>query len=243
MQSISSRCSLRVLTLILTLIALGACGEGQGKKPILGTPAPPVVVPPANCNDAINFEDACPAVTFTEFEGGVATIIDNPEQGTFNPSNKVGQMQKFAATSGLTFGGSTLSLPTPFNVVPGSSFTMKVWSQRSVRVLFQPEPAGPGTGVEVTHGGTGWEELTFSFPSFSDTVAGITLIFDNGTLGAADTDALNWTFYFDDIKLIPPGGGGGTGGGGSFATLTFDDPNTTYTPDRFWWCGRLYRAG
>ncbi len=227
MQSISSVRSFRILTIILPVFALAACGQGDGKEPILGTPAPPPPPPPpASCNDAITFEDACPAVTFTEFEGGVASIVDNPEQGTSNPSAKVGQMQKFAATSGATFGGSTLTLPTPLTVASGSSFTMKVWSQRSVQVLFQPEPQGPGSGIEITHGGSGWEELTFSLPGLSGSVTGITLIFDNGTLGAAAADPTNWTFYFDDITLVPPGGGGG---GGTFSAITFDDAVTTYT--------------
>ena len=218
---------IRILMILLPAVFLAACGEGDGKQSILNTPAPPIVAPPANCNLGIGFEDACPAVTFTDFEGGVASVVDNPDQGTLNPSEKVGQMQKFAATSGLTFGGSTIGLPSSLNIAAGSSFTMKVWSQRSVRVLFQPEPQGPGNGIEVTHGGTGWEELTFSLPSISGTVSGITLIFDNGTLGAAATDPNNWTFYFDDITVVPPGTGGG--GGGTFSAITFDDAGTTYT--------------
>ncbi|MCH9693547.1 MAG: hypothetical protein K0U72_03480 [Gammaproteobacteria bacterium] len=212
MHSIFSMRLTRILTTLIPLAILMGCGEGEGKQPIAGTPAPPPPPPPpASCNDFVGFEDVCPAGTFTEFEGGVAFVVDNPDASGINTSAKVAEMQKFGATSGATFGGTTFALPTALNVTAGSSFTMKVWSQRAVQVLFQPEPQGPGSGVEVMHGGSGWEELTFSLPAISGTVAGITIIFDNGTLGAADTDPTNWTFYVDEITLVAPGGGGGGG--------------------------------
>ena len=147
---------------------------------------------------AIDFE---PAETFANFEGGVATVIDNPQVVGINTSARVGQMQKFA---GATFGGSTLTLNGEVDFSASSTFTMKVFASRSVDVLFKLE----GLNVErtVTHAGSGWEELSFDFDG--DTGAGvtkITFIFDNGTAGDAAGDADNWTFYFDDIALA--GGG------------------------------------
>ena len=148
------------------------------------------------------------------FEGGAASVVDNPDMNG-NASAQVGQMQKFPVSNpDNTFGGATLVIE-PTTVEAGSSFTMKVWSQRQVAVLLQPEPQGPGNGIEVIHSGTGWEELTFSLPALSGTVSGITLIFDNGTMGDAENNPTDWTFYFDDITLVPPGGGGGNGGGGT----------------------------
>jgi len=156
----------------------------------------------------VDFEGATDSYDFGPdggFEGGAASVVVNPDQSGINTSAQVGQMLKFP---GAVFGGATLVLE-PVTVTAGSSFTMKVWSQRPVPVLLQPEPQGPGSGIEVAHGGTGWEELTFPLPALAGIVTGITLIFDNGTAGAADTDPTNWTFYFDDITLVPPGGGGG----------------------------------
>ena len=173
----------------------------------------------------VDFENAPASYDFGldgGFEGGVASVIANPDQSGINVSAQVGQMQKFAATSGATFGGSTLQLDTPADVVANSSFSMKVWSQRQVVVLLQPEPQGPGAGTEVIHSGTGWEELTFLLPALTGTVNAITLIFDNGTLGDAEANPNDWTFYFDDITLLPPDTGGGGGGGGDVA-----DPGTT----------------
>ena len=210
MHAESSTRQWRILTVFISILALTGCGEGDGQARILGTAATPVPpAPPGQSCESINFEAGCPPLaSITEFEGGPISIIANPQVDANNDSATVGQMQKFAADSGATFGGSTMGLSTPFTVAAGSSFTMKVWSPRPVRVLFQPEPAGPGSGVEVTHGGTGWEVLTFDFGSFAATVSGITLIFDNGILGNAGNDPFNWTFYFDDITLVPPGGGG-----------------------------------
>ena len=218
----------RILNLVVPALFLAGCfGEGDGQQRIFNTAAPPPPpVPPGFC-DPVNFEPECPPpASFTDFEGGVITVIDNPQSNGINTSSRVGQMQKFRATSGATFGGSTITLASPFQVNAGSSFTMKVWSQRPVNVLFQPEPQGPGTGVEIAHGGSGWEELTFDFGAFSGTVTGITLIFDNGILGDAASDPDNWTFYFDDITLVDGGGGGP--GGGTFSVITFDDPAVTY---------------
>jgi hypothetical protein len=178
-----------------------------------GTPPPPV-----------DFEGPGP-FTFADFEGGVATVIDNPVPGGINTSAQVGRMQKFA---GATFGGSTLVLPEPVAFVAGEAYTMKVWSPRPVPVLFKLE----GVGQERTaqHGGTGWELLCFDFTGTTggNLVTGITLIFDNGTAGAAATDPDNWTFYFDDIEQAAGCDTGG-GGGDVFDTITFDDPDITYT--------------
>ncbi len=165
------------------------------------------------------------------FDGGAASVIANPEASGINTSAQVGQMLKY---DGQTWGGATLTLDGPVDIPAGSSFTMKVWSQRVVPVLFKLE-GGPVSELPVNHGGTGWEELSFDFSSISGSITGITLIFDNGTMGAAATDPTNWTFYFDDIDLVPTGGGGGgstasdpidfepAGLGAGFAWATFEN--------------------
>ncbi len=137
------------------------------------------------------------------FGGGAASVIANPQVDANNGSAQVGEMLKFA---GEVFGGATLALDTPVDVPPNSVFTMNVWAQRSVRVLFKLE-GGPVGEVEVTHGGSGWETLSFDFSALvaGNGVDGITLIFDLGEVGDAAGDPGSWTFYFDDIAI---GGGG-----------------------------------
>ena len=162
MNGIAQRQTLRIATFILPALLLAGCfGEGSGPTPIAGTPAPPPPDIPDGYCDPINFEPECPAVSFVDFEGGVITVeaVSSlpPDIAAGNDSVNVGRMLKARAESGATFGGSTIQLATAFEVEAGSGFTMQVWSPRSVRVLLQPEHQGPGSGVEVTHGGTGWE--------------------------------------------------------------------------------------
>ena len=140
------------------------------------------------------------------FEGGFANVIPNPDASGINTSPQVARFEKNA---GQVFAGSSLVL-APVSVADGSSFVMKVWSQRPVNMLLKLEPFDPFVELEVAHGGTGWEELTFAYPGFSGEVVGLTVIFDNGTPGDAEADPVNWTFYVDDIALVGPGGGPAT---------------------------------
>ena len=162
------------------------------------------------------------AAMFSDFEGGVATVIANPSQTGINTSNFVGQMQKFA---GQSFGGSTLDLGGTVAFADGDSYTMKVRASRAVDVTLKLEPIGDER-VQTYSGSGDWEELCFDFTGVSGNVTGITLIFDNGTVGDAAGDPDNWTFLFDDIAqtsnacTVPPP---------AFTTLTFDDAAVTYT--------------
>ena len=217
------------LGFLLPLILTAGCGKGEGPTPILGTPGP--TPPPITC-DSINFEDGCGPYVFTEFEGGPATVVNNPAKRVINTSDKVARLQKFAAASGATFGGSTLDPPDVINISQGAAFRVKVLAARQVPMLFKLEGPNAGSSADdreltKTYSGSGeWEQLCFDFNSSppGSPVRGITFIFDNGTNGNAAADPTNWTFYFDDIEQIaacpvPP----------PFETITFDDPDTTYT--------------
>ena len=76
----------------------------------------------------------------------------------------------------------------------------------------------------MNHGGTGWETLSFDFTGSTSTgVNGVTLIFDNGTMGAGGDD---WTFYFDNMTLPATSTGGGDTGGSSGSGLSAIDFET-----------------
>ena len=151
-----------------------------------------------------DFENAIDSYTFNNFEGGVSTVVANPDATGINTSTQVVKMEKFA---GAPYGGSTLLDVTPFALPTDSSFTVKVWATRAVDVLFKLE-GGPVGERTATHGGTGWEELSFDFTGVEGNgINGITFIFDNGTVGDAALAAADWTFYYDDIVLVAGGGG------------------------------------
>jgi len=153
------------------------------------------------------FEGDIASYEFNNFDGGVSTVVSNPDATGINTSAQVVKMEKFA---GQTWGGSTLLAVTPFNLPADSSFTLKVWSTRAVDVLFKLE-GGPVGERTVTHSGSGWEELSFDFAGVEGAgTNGITVIFDNGIAGDAAGDADNWTFYYDDI-VLNAGSGGDTG--------------------------------
>ena len=137
-------------------------------------------------------------LSFTDFDGGIATVASNPQADASNSSATVGSMQKFV---GRTWGGSTLNLDGAVDLTGTRVFTMKVWSARPVPVLLKLE----GLNVERTavHKGMGvWQELAFDFTGETGSqVTALTVIFDNGIMGNAAIDQANWSFLFDDIAL------------------------------------------
>ncbi|MFT5503805.1 MAG: beta-glucanase (GH16 family) [Gammaproteobacteria bacterium] len=152
-------------------------------------------------NGLIDFELTEQSYIFKEgggFAGGISAVVSNPDISSENSSGIVVRMLKFP---GEVYGGSTLELSSQMEILPNHVFTMKVWSQRSVDVLLKME-GGPTGERTVGHGGSGWEELSFDFSGVNGaSTNAITLIFDNGTMGDAANNPLEWTFYYDDIDL------------------------------------------
>ena len=150
----------------------------------------------------IDFESSTIAYTFTNFDGGVATVINNPNSGGINTSAKVGKMVKNA---GQTWGGSYLTLANPINFSVTKTFKMKVYSPRvGAKVLLKVENLTNG-GISyekevLTTTANAWELLTFDFSAINtaNSYQKIVLIFDNGTMGDGTA---NFTFNFDDITL------------------------------------------
>ncbi len=231
MLSIAAKRVSRISTLLASAIVLAGCfGEGDGPTRIAGTPAPPAPpIPPGFCDPIFNFEDACGGVSFNNFEGGDAAIIDNPDMSGINTSDKVARMLKFPVAGGGTFGGTAMALTGGIDFSAGEAFTMKVWSSRSVPVLFKFE--GLNQERSLDHSGSGmWEEFCYDF---TGTTAGpaatdLTIIFDITVMGASDTDPANWTFYFDDVVQVADCAGGGGGGTPVALPVTFEDGDAAF---------------
>jgi hypothetical protein len=226
-------------TFIVLALALSGCGTGDGPEPIAGSPATPLPpIPPGFC-DAINFEILCPPPSILNFNGGQTSIIDNPDMSELNTSDKVAQMQKYPDDPALLFGGTRLDLEAPVDFSAGEAFKVKVWSPRSVRMIFKLEEANNpngGSGIELSHTGSGtWEELCYDFTGLTGSLPPIpafTVIFDNGVAGAADTNPGIWTFYYDDIEQVEScGDGDGGGGGGDITTLPVSFENDALSYD------------
>jgi hypothetical protein len=150
----------------------------------------------------ITFESPTLAYNFVNFDGGNATVIDNPHVGGINTSSKVGQMIKNA---GQVWGGSVITLSSPIDFSANKYFRMKVYSPRiGAKVLLKVENAtnsGVNYEKEVsTTQANAWEELIFDYTGINtdNSYHKVVLIFELGTMGDGSA---NFTFYFDDIKL------------------------------------------
>lgn len=167
----------------------------------------------------IDFESTTLTYTFADFEGGVATIIDNPQSSGINTSAKVGQMVK---SVGQTYGGSTLALVGPIDFGDNNAISMKVFSNRvDAPVLFKLEGTTPIEVSAKTTVANEWEELTFSFAGLTDLeFTAITIIYDLGVMGDGSAD---FTLLFDDIVFTT------AMTGGVAIPIDFESSELTYT--------------
>ncbi|MCX8472457.1 MAG: hypothetical protein ORN85_02280, partial [Sediminibacterium sp.] len=73
---------------------------------------------------------------FTNFEGGVASVVANPSATGINTSTKVGKMVK--GPGGATYGGSWIALTNPIDFTNKNRFYMQVYSPRvGAKVLLK----------------------------------------------------------------------------------------------------------
>ena len=85
----------------------------------------------------IDFESSTIAYNFTNFDGGMASVVANPHATGADVSAKVGKMVKGA---GQTWAGAYLTMPSPMNFSTKKTFKMKVYSPRvGAKVLFKVE--------------------------------------------------------------------------------------------------------
>ncbi len=155
----------------------------------------------------IDFESSTISYTWTDFGGGVATVINNPQSSGINTSAKVGQMVKNAPE---IWGGSFLQMTNPIDFTLNKIWKMKVYSPRvGARVLLKVENISNG-GIffereDTSTVANAWEELTFDFSAIntSNSYQKLVLIWDLGVVG---NGSANFTFLFDDILLTSNGG-------------------------------------
>ena len=151
----------------------------------------------------IDFESTTLTYNFSDFAGGVATVIDNPQSSGINTSAKVGQMIKF---DGDVFGGSTLALGAALDFGTNNAIKMKVFANRvGAPLTFKLEGPAPVERAVSTTVANEWEELTFNFAGLTGGVyTGITIIYDLGVVGDGSAD---FTLLFDDMEFTTATGG------------------------------------
>ena len=150
----------------------------------------------------LTFESNNLTYTWNDFDGGVVTVVNNPQSGGISTSAKVGKMVKNA---GQIWGGSWIGLAAPIDFSTKKTFKVKVFSPRAgAKLLLKVENQSNGAisfekEVTTTVAG-GWETLSFDYSAINtaNTYQKIVLIFDLGTVGDGSA---NFTFLFDDITL------------------------------------------
>jgi hypothetical protein len=150
----------------------------------------------------LDFQSTTLTYAFTDFNGGGATVVNNPSATGINTSSKVGKMVKSA---GEVWGGSWIAMASPMSFATTKTFKMKVWSPKvGAKVLLKVENMTDGAisyEKEVaTTTANAWELLTFDFSAIDATKSyqKVVLIFELGTMGDGTA---NFTYYFDDITL------------------------------------------
>jgi hypothetical protein len=151
----------------------------------------------------ITFESGTINYAFTDFGGGAGTKINNPQINGINTSAKVGRMVKNAPE---VWAGTFLTLGNPIDFSANKVFRMKVFSPRvGAKVLLKTENLTNG-GISfekevLTTVANTWEDLAFDFRTINtaNSYQKVVLIFDLGTAGDGSA---NFTWLFDDIRLV-----------------------------------------
>ena len=180
---------------ITIIYRLGEVGDGSADFTMYFDDIALATTTPMGVSIPVDFESTDLTYSFSDFAGGVASVVANPIAAGINTSANVGQMIKFA---GDVFGGSTLGLGIPVDFGTNNAIKMKVFSNRvGAPVLFKLEGAAPVEVSQMTTVANEWEELVFNFTGQTGAVyTGITLIYDLGVVGDGTAD---FTLLFDDI--------------------------------------------
>ena len=173
----------------------------------------------------IDFESSTVTYAFTDFDGGAATVVTNPQMAGINTSAKVAKMVKGA---GQPWAGSKILMGSAVDFSTNKVFKVKVFSPvAGKKLLLKFEGAGAAFEKESSPiaAANVWEELTFDFTG----VAGvnnlnnnIVFIFDLGTQGDG---SVNSTYLFDDVKQSAAVGSALTQ---MTLPVTFDDATINY---------------
>ncbi|QBN18060.1 T9SS type A sorting domain-containing protein [Flavobacterium nackdongense] len=149
-------------------------------------------------NFPLDFESTTINYPFTDFDGGVATKIPNPQISGINTSATVMQLVK---GPGKVWAGSKITMAAPIDFTTKRIFKIKVFSPvAGIKLLLKFEGAGgsfqklssPITTANV------WEELTFDFSAdaVNNVNNQVVFMFDFGTQGDGSP---NSTYLFDDV--------------------------------------------
>ncbi|WP_216746121.1 PKD domain-containing protein [Paucihalobacter ruber] len=140
----------------------------------------------------ITFDNPVVSYDATAFGGVAFAVVENPDpSGTNSEVTNVGAI----TNNGAPFEGFFFDLGTPIDLSEDKAIKMKFWSTSAINILLKLEQGtGPDVETVASHGGTGWEEIYFTFNS----AAG----FSRFTMFVDGPGSTAGTFYMDDIEQI-----------------------------------------
>lgn len=149
----------------------------------------------------IDFENSISTSDFTDFDGGIATVLANPQSGGTNTSATVAQIVR---NGGQIWAGSKILLPANLDFSLLNSISMKVYTSAPIGtvVKFKLEGMGAIDRDATTTVSNQWETLTWDFTATPNNFNTLVFMFDFGNVGDG---TLNSTFLFDDIVQFSAG--------------------------------------
>lgn len=147
----------------------------------------------------IDFESGITTANFIDFNGGVATVIANPESNGINTSATVAQIIR---NGGDVWAGSKIPLGSPIDFSTNNTISMKVFTSAPVGTVVKFKLEGNGMAAErdaVTTVTSTWETLTWDFTGEPTVFLDVVFMFDFGNVGDGSA---NSTFLFDDVEQV-----------------------------------------
>ena len=138
---------------------------------------------------------------FTNFDGGTATVIANPQSSGINTSATVGRMVR---NGGQPWAGAYLTTPSNVDFSTNPIICMKVFTTAPVGTTISLKMEGCGGGcfnevAAVTTVSGAWETLCYDFTGQPASFNRLVFLFDLGNVGNGSSTS---TFLFDDVEQV-----------------------------------------
>ena len=150
-------------------------------------------------NLPLDFESGITSADFTDFDGGVGSVVVNPYQTGNNTSATCGQIIR---NGGMVWAGSKISFSNTFDFSTTGGLSMKVYTDAPAGTQVKLKLEG-GIGEYVAdqalkNPGT-WETITFDLSTAPLDKTDLVFMFDFNFLGDGSSTS---TFLFDDITQV-----------------------------------------
>jgi len=138
---------------------------------------------------------------FINFDGGMASVISNPEIGGINTSETVAQIVR---NGGEIWAGAKIDLDSNVDWANLNSISMKVFTSAPVGTVIKFKLEGNGATERdmYTTVSNEWETISWDFTGEPANYNSLVFMFDFGNVGDG---SVNSTFLFDDIEQFDAG--------------------------------------